>query len=95
MRKDIQLDDNNDLLFANGDLVVGESDRQNVKLIVESQMGEWKEFPTVGFGIDNYLKKNRNDREFKRDLKVQLEQDGYKNTGIDLTDGYSKLKIEI
>lgn len=94
--KDILLNNaNDDLLIENGDFVIGDSDKQNVKLIVDSFKGEFKEFPLVGFGAIGYVKTNTSEMKFKRDLKIQLENDNYLNPKIDVSEGFEKLKIEI
>ena len=49
----------------------------------------------MGFGVENYLKTNTNPLAFKRDLKIQLEYDDYKNATIDLSKGYEELKINL
>ncbi|CAA0144715.1 conserved hypothetical protein [Tenacibaculum maritimum] len=92
---DLLLDENGDLAIENGDFVVGKSDQQNVEAVVLSQKGEYKEFPLVGFGAINYLKSNVSKVEFKRDLKIQLEYNGFTNPKIDLTNGFENLKIEV
>lgn len=96
MRKDILLDETGDLKCHNGDFDIGQSDQQHIEHILEAQKGEYKEFPLVGFGIINYLKKSeRIQSDFKRDLKIQLEHDGYQNPNIDLSEGFEKLKIQV
>ena len=96
MRQDILLDSNNDLQLYNGDFVIDNSDQQHVEHIVHAQKGEYKNSPITGFGVVNYLKKtNRVKSDFKRDLKIQLENDNYQNPKIDLSDGFENLKIEI
>lgn len=95
MAKDILLDDTGDLKIENGDFVIGESDLQNVELIVESFKGEFKEFPNIGFGLLKYLKSDISETEFKRDLKVELEKDNYRNPIVDLSEGFGKLKIDV
>ena len=92
---DILLDDTGDLLIENGDFVVGDSNQQHVESILLSQKGEFKEFPLVGFGIVNYIKSDTPEVKFKRDLKIQLEYDGFNNAKIDLSNGFENLKIEI
>lgn len=94
-RQDILLDHNNDLLIQNGDFVIGSSDVQHVDFILNSQPGEWKEFPQVGFGVKSYLKGVENTLKFKRNLRIQLSFDGYVNPKIDLSKGYSNLEIKI
>jgi hypothetical protein len=95
MRKDIQVDENNDLITKSGDFVVGESDRQHIIDITIAHPGEFKSYPMLGFAAILHIKKNSNEMRFKRDLKIQLEYDGYNNPNIDLSDGYENLKINI
>ena len=96
MRNDILLDENNNLLIVDGDFVCGLSDQQHVKHLVEAFKGEYKSTPLVGFGALNYLKRDEKiESEFRRDLKIQLENDGYLDSEIDLSEGFTKLKINI
>lgn len=96
MRNDILLDENNNLLIVDGDFVCGLSDQQHVKHLVEAFKGEYKSTPLVGFGALNYLKRDEKiESEFRRDLKIQLENDGYTNAKIDIAKGFNNLQIEI
>lgn len=96
MRNDILLDENNNILIVDGDFAIGQSDQQHVKHIVEAFKGEYKFNPLVGFGVIGYLKRDEMiESEFRRDLKIQLENDGYIDSEIDLAEGFSKLKINI
>lgn len=96
MRNDILLNEQNELLIVDGDFVTGQSDQQHVKCIVEAFKGEFKSNLLVGFGAINYLKRDEKiESEFRRDLKIQLENDGYIDAEIDLTEGFGKLKINI
>lgn len=94
MRKDIQ-HTAGDLVIKNGDFFVAWSDMQHVEDIVISTAGDFKSTPMIGFGAVLQLKKNPSESAFKRDLKIQLEYDGYTNPEIDLSGGYEKLKINI
>jgi len=95
MRQDILRDENGALAFADGDFVIGQSDQQHVEDILDLQPGEIKEFPVIGFGAINYIKRTITVDEFKRDLKVQLNMDGYSNPVIDTSNGIENLNIEI
>jgi hypothetical protein len=96
MRDDILLNEQNELLIVDGDLVIGQSDQQHIKHIVEAFKGEYKHDPLVGFGVIGYLKRDEKiESEFRRDLKIQLENDGYLDSEIDLSEGFTKLKINI
>jgi hypothetical protein len=81
--KDLLLDDNDNLIISNGDFVIGNADYQQRKLIILSQKGEWKEYPSLGFGIDNYLKKSvtaDEKQKFITELKSELSSDNIKDT---------------
>ena len=95
MRQDILRDENGGLLFANGDFAIGQSDQQHVLDILDIQPGELKEFPLAGFGVINYIKRTITPSEFKRDLKIQLNYDGYNSAKIDTSNGIENLNIEI
>lgn len=95
MRQDILRGDNGSLQFADGDFAIGQSDQQHVEDILDLQPGEIKEFPIIGFGAINYIKRTITPSEFKRDLKIQLNMDGYSNPVIDTSTGIENLKVEI
>lgn len=95
MRQDILRDDLGALAFSDGDFQVGQSDQQHVEDIFDLQPGELKEFPLAGFGAINYIKRTITADEFKRDLKIQLNYDGYNNVVIDTSKGIENLRIEI
>lgn len=63
--KGILLDSNDDLKVSvkrdssgkiTSGLVVGDTFYQNCRLVILAQKGEFKEAPTLGLGIDSYLK---------------------------------------
>ena len=96
MRKDFLRDqETNNLICQNGDFLTGESDEQHVIDLLDFQKGELKEFPLAGFAAINYIKRTNIEDEFKRDLKIDLNYDGYSNTKIDTSKGIDNLKIEI
>ena len=96
MRNDILTDENNDIIIVDGDFAIGQSDQQHVSNIIDAFKGEFKMFPLLGFGIVNFFKRdNKIESEFKRDLKIQLENDGYVDPLIDVSEGFSNLKIEV
>lgn len=94
-RIDFLVENDNVLRIENGDFVVGLSDVQHVDHIITAQPGEFKQFPLVGFGVQNYLKTNTPETKFKRDLRVQLNYDGYIYPNIDLRGGLKELKVEV
>lgn len=93
--KDILLNEASELDIRNGDFVVGASEQQHVEAIFLTQKGEYKEFPLLGFGAENYLKSTVSQVQFKRDLKIQLAYDFFGDAKIDLSNGFKNLTIEI
>lgn len=72
---DILLDQNNDVKFENGDLVIGDATNQNQLQIIAANKGQYKENPGIGVGIDALL--NSEDlNEVLIEVKKNLEYDG-------------------
>lgn len=94
MRYDIEVDENYIPLIKNGDFVISQSDTQHVSDITMAHPGEYKNYPMLGFAALLQVKKNIIAVQFKRDLKIQLEYDGY-NPDIDISGGFENLKIDI
>lgn len=94
--QDILTDDNQDLLIANGDFVIGDSENQQQHFILLANKGEFKEFPEVGVGIVQMLN-NEQYTELMIEAKKNLEYDGmqienirFKEDGKLLIDGKYK-----
>ena len=95
-RKDILLDNDFDLLIENGDFVIDNSDNQHAAIIFKAQKGEIRSAPEIGFGAARYLKKTgAAKRVFLRNLKVELEKDGYKSVDVSFDVQSGKLQIEL
>lgn len=78
MVKDIILDDDNDLVInALGDFDVKDSDQQHVVLLINTYLGQWKQFPFLGVGIIQYLNSSGQQQVLKRAITVQMIADGY------------------
>ncbi len=86
MVKDIIIDDFGDLVFSNGDLKVGDSDPQHAVLLVNTMAGSWKQYPTAGVGIIQYLGSSGQDANLKRVITVQMEADGFSNVDVTVID---------
>lgn len=86
MRKGIVLDEHGDVkvsvvrnaqgLIAQG-LALGASDYDHVALIVESNRGDFKDYPVLGVG-EQYLKSVGRAAELRAEVQTQLGLDGYK-----------------
>jgi|SRR6185437_3686247 len=70
---------NDDLVIDTdlADFVIVESDNQHLYDIINSFPGWWKEFPQVGVGIQAYMNSSGKQQELSRNMRVQLEADGY------------------
>ena len=74
--KDILLDENNDLAFVNGDFSIGESEMQEVALILQYQQGSLKSDPLVGANMTELIKGKYDRTAVEKRVKIQLERDG-------------------
>lgn len=83
--KDLLLDENFDLVFENGDLVIGESSEQHQNLLLLTKKGDWKENPTIGVGINGVLKDDA-ESDITSIIRVEFQKDGMKVNGIFLTE---------
>lgn len=72
-------------------VVIGETDSQNVDIIVGAAKGEIKEYLYLGVGLVRFIKSVGREREMIREVNVQLQLDGYKPT---VTFNNGKLTIE-
>lgn len=77
-------DDTLDLLIADGDLVVDESDGQHAELIIHTHKGEWKQWPETGVGALDYIQGPGTEKEkLIQAIKNQLRADGYRVRKLD------------
>lgn len=95
-RQDVLLDDNNELIVENGDFVIGDSDNQHAAIIFEAQKGEIRSSPELGFGAMRFVKNSGSTvRKFLRDLKLELEKDGYADPDINIDQENGTLTVNI
>ena len=74
-----------DLMFENGDFVVQEATEQHIEDILLAQVGDYKQHPLIGVGIEDWqhapftgiVRQN-----LQREIKLQLDSDGAKNTAV-------------
>ena len=84
---DILLDEDFDLVVKNGDLVVGESTLQHQALLLLSNKGDWRQSPTVGMGLNNYLLEDAPADVMRQAIRQELERDGMQVGSIDVAEG--------
>ena len=61
---------------ATGDFEFVEASQQHIQDILQTNPGEWKEFPAVGCGIMKLLKGKLSEQAVESVIKEQLEADG-------------------
>lgn len=87
MPNDILLDEDDDLDFRFGDLLIGESTRQHQRHLFLTEKGQNKRVPVSGIGIGGW----QNDDDLSplySDVQRQFELDGMQVTSIEIfTDG--------
>jgi len=91
------LQDDNDFKFANGDLVIGDSEADHIEDIIGSAPGEWKEFPLVGVNINQYIGSAGKESEISRQVKLQLTGDGYSQLTVNTSrdpDGLFNISVD-
>lgn len=77
MAIDILLDENDDLLFdANGELVLGDCDLQEVGIIARINKGEVKSDPLLGPNLIELINANGGATAVKQRMKIALARDG-------------------
>lgn len=92
--KDLLLNSDGDLLVRNGDLVIGESDNQNITDILQSAKGEYKRSPQTGLNAHNFLSGTGNEQDIKTQAKLQLELDGFRVKDINVTFADGNINID-
>jgi len=75
-RIDYMFDENYDKLIVNGDWAVGDSDEDNVDLILTLAQGHIRHSPTVGVNTTTFLN-GTFDYIYKQKVINQLTQDNY------------------
>ncbi len=100
----ILLDDNYELriepVISNGlivsGLVIGSTAYQRCRLIAEAQKGEIKEHPTLGFGIEKYLRSQLTmKQQFIVELQKELKSDGINTATVIVADDFTQLEITL
>ena len=72
---DILLNDDNSLKITNGDFETGESELQEVALILQSVQGEWKSTPILGPNLYRFINGKTNKAEIEREVAIHLAID--------------------
>jgi hypothetical protein len=91
MMTDLLLTEQYDLHIANGDLLTGESTLQHQQLLLLTHKGEWKQYPTAGAGIADYLL-DENPADMLSAVRTEFISDGMQVQSLQWQNG--KLMID-
>ena len=91
---DILLDSDQELVATTvGDFRLGDASNNLIKYIIVSHIGNWKEFPLVGVGVDNYLNSNITADEIETEIKSALQADVFRNPVVDASNFPSVIDV--
>lgn len=76
-KQDILLNEDYTFKVINGDFAVGDSDQQNVDLLLQLDKGQIRELPLNGIGIQKYINTTANFPNLKNKIQKELQSDGY------------------
>lgn len=74
---DILLNTGDDIAIVNGDFVVGESDLQNIYLLMRLNKTNIKQSPRTCVG-EELLQNGTVNAELRKEVQLQLQADGYR-----------------
>lgn len=86
-QKDILLDENNDLLIQNGDFVIGISEEQEIKMILQAVKNDYKQTPELGVNLIEELNGSGSVRALQQKIKLNLRMDGKENVKFKIEKG--------
>lgn len=65
-----------DVIIRNGDFVIGDSQDQELELILSMEQGELKEDPMLGAGLMRLVQSNSNEWHVRQLVREHLARDG-------------------
>lgn len=74
-----------DIVTENGDFKISDSQSQSVEMLLLSKQGEWKQHPEAGCDIMK-AKNGIIDRFLDREIRVQLDADGFQLERLNITE---------
>ncbi len=77
----------NDLAFFQGDFRLGDSDAQHIEHLLSAEKGNYAQFPTVGVGIGQYQNGTATSDQISREIRLELQRDGYQVAAVEVRDG--------
>ena len=90
---DIILTTELDPMVKDGDFVAGESLGQAEQLLLLTSKGEWKQTPTAGVGLVNYVE-GHSESDMCREIRQQMEMDGIRVLSLAIKQGTLDINSE-
>lgn len=95
MGKDILMNMDNDLQFADGDFIVNESGDMHIQHILQANQGQYYESPLVGVGIRKYEKSPFDRIDLARIIREQLQADQFNIRQLKISKNTDALELDI
>lgn len=93
--KDYKLDEDFDLFIgSNGDFKQAPSDQNSSILLLNTNVGAWKQSPFCGANLAKYEGSTGTQAQMRRDITVQHEADGFKVNAV-IVKNYSEFYLDI
>ena len=86
---------NDDIRIKNGDLVIGDSNGQEIEFILSAKAGQFYQFPPLGVGIIDEVNGSITPQALMLKIKNNLEADDRRVNRIDVSGGIDDLTIQI
>jgi hypothetical protein len=90
---DILLNENQSLRVVNNDLMLGESDDQNIYDILISVKGDYKLTPQIGVDAISLLNSNADVQGIKNIVRLNLEIDGFAVNDVIVDEDNGNFKV--
>lgn len=90
--KGILTDNNNDIMFAGKDFLIGDIAGQTAETIVTECRGAFKEVPLMGFGVTRVLGGNFNSN-WKNEIKESLKKGLITAKSVEIDNGNINIEI--
>lgn len=91
---DILLSEAQNLVIKNNDLVIGDSDDQNIYDILITQKGEYKRTPQIGCDANNFLNGVFDSQAIKNIVRLNLELDGFSVNEVIVTNNDDNIEVK-
>jgi|SRR5690554_6909599 len=82
---DIVTDNNGNLQFTSGDVMLVDATHYHTRDILQSEPGEYKETPLIGVGIQSFTHEE-NVQELKSTIRRELQRDGQRVDTVKIDD---------